>query len=51
MKCVVTDATNYDILVGQQVFYPLGFGLIIELKMHGLNRDGLLEMAGRYLFM
>jgi hypothetical protein len=27
MKCVVTNATNYDILVAQQVLYPLGFGL------------------------
>jgi hypothetical protein len=27
MKCVVTNATNYDILVGQQALYPLGFGL------------------------
>jgi len=27
MKCVVTNATNYDIFVGQQVLYPLGFGL------------------------
>ena len=27
MKCVVTNATNYDILVGQQALYPLDFGL------------------------
>ena len=27
MKYVVTTATDYDILVGQQVLYPLGFGL------------------------
>jgi hypothetical protein len=27
LRCAVTDATNYDILVGQQVLYPLGFGL------------------------
>ena len=27
MKCVVTNATNYDILVGQQALNPLGFGL------------------------
>ena len=26
MKCVDTNATNYDILVGQQVLYPFGFG-------------------------
>ena len=26
-RCVVTDATDYDILVGQQALYPLGFGL------------------------
>ena len=27
LRCVVTDATNYDILVGQQALYPLSFGL------------------------
>ena len=27
LKCAVTNATNYNILVGQQVFFPLGFGL------------------------
>jgi hypothetical protein len=27
MKCVITNATNYDILIGQQALYPLGFGL------------------------
>ena len=27
MKCVVTTAINYDILVGQRALYPLGFGL------------------------
>jgi hypothetical protein len=27
LRCAVMDATNYDILVGQQAFYPLGFGL------------------------
>jgi hypothetical protein len=27
LRCVVTDATNYDILVGQQAFYRLRFGL------------------------
>ena len=27
MKCVVTTATNYDIPIGQQALYPLGFGL------------------------
>jgi hypothetical protein len=27
MKCVVTNTTKYDILVGQQTLYPLGFGL------------------------
>ena len=27
LRCAVTDATNYDILVGQQALYPLGFGL------------------------
>ena len=26
-RCVVTNATNYDILVGQQALYPFGFGL------------------------
>jgi hypothetical protein len=27
LRCVVMDATNYDILVGQQTLYPLGFSL------------------------
>ena len=27
LRCAVTDAINYDILVGQQTLYPLGFGL------------------------
>ena len=27
LRCAVTDATNYDILVGQQALYSLGFGL------------------------
>jgi len=27
LQCVVTGATNYDILVGQQALYPLGFGV------------------------
>ena len=27
LQCAVTDATNYDILVGQQALYPLGFGV------------------------
>jgi hypothetical protein len=27
LRCAVVDATNYYILVGQQAFYPLGFGL------------------------
>ena len=27
LRCAVTDATNYDILFGQQTLYPLGFGL------------------------
>jgi hypothetical protein len=27
IKCIVTNATNHDILVGQQAFYPLGFDL------------------------
>jgi hypothetical protein len=27
LRCAVTDATNYDILVGQQTLYPLRFGL------------------------
>lgn len=27
LQCAVTSATNYDILVGQQALYPLGFGL------------------------
>ena len=27
LRCAVTEATNYDILVGQQALYPLGFGL------------------------
>ena len=27
LKCMVTRATNYNILVGQQGLYPLGFGL------------------------
>ena len=27
LRCEVTDATNYDILVGQQTLYTLGFGL------------------------
>ena len=27
LQCAVTGATNYDILVGQQALYPLGFGV------------------------
>ena len=27
LQYAVTDATNYDILVGQQALYPLGFGV------------------------
>ena len=27
LMCVVRFATNYDIFVNQQAFYPLGFGL------------------------
>ena len=27
LRCTVTDATNYDISVGQQTLYPLGFDL------------------------
>ena len=27
LQCVVTGATNYDILVGQQALYPLGFAV------------------------
>lgn len=27
LQCAVTDATNYDILVGQHALYPLGFGV------------------------
>ena len=27
LSCTVTDATNYDIFVGQQSLYRLGFGL------------------------
>ena len=27
LRCAMTDATNYDILVGQQTIYLLGFGL------------------------
>ena len=27
LKCMVTGVTNYNILVGQQILYPLGFGL------------------------
>ena len=27
LRCTVTDATNYDILVGQQALYPLVSGL------------------------
>ena len=27
LQCAVTAATNYDILVGQQALYPLGFGV------------------------
>ena len=27
LQCVVTGATNYDILVGQQTLYPLGFAV------------------------
>lgn len=26
LRCVVTNATNYDILLGQQTLYPIGFG-------------------------
>ena len=26
VRCVVMDVTHYNILVGQQAFYPLGFG-------------------------
>ena len=27
LRCAVTDANNYDILIGQQTLYPLGIGL------------------------
>ena len=27
VRCVVTNAETYDILVGQQALYPIGFGL------------------------
>ena len=27
LRCAVTDATNYEILVGEQALYTLGFGL------------------------
>jgi hypothetical protein len=27
LQCTVTSTTNYDILVGQQALYPLGFGV------------------------
>ena len=27
LQCAITSATNYDILVGQEALYPLGFGL------------------------
>ena len=27
VRCVVTNATTYDILLGQQALYPIGFGL------------------------
>ena len=27
LRCAITGATNYDILVGQQALYPIGFGL------------------------
>jgi hypothetical protein len=40
MKCVDTNATNYDILVGQQALYPLGFGLD-----NWTEEDGRLEMV------
>ena len=26
IRCVITDATTYDILLGQQALYPIGFG-------------------------
>ncbi len=26
LRCVVTNATTYDILLGQQALYPIGFG-------------------------
>ena len=26
VRCVVTSATSYDILLGQQALYPIGFG-------------------------
>ena len=27
LKCVVTNATNYNLLLGQQALYPFDFGL------------------------
>ena len=27
LRCTVTDATNYDILIGQETLYPFDFGL------------------------
>ena len=45
MKYVVTNATNYHILVGQQALHHLALVWIIGLKRHELDRDGLLVMA------
>lgn len=28
LTCAITDATNHEILDGQQACYPLGFGLV-----------------------
>jgi hypothetical protein len=50
MKCVVTNATNYDILVGQQAFYPLGFGLDNWIEKTW-NRPGWSSRDGRKVFI
>ena len=49
LRCVVTDATNYDILVGQQTLYPLCFDLdnwIEEawIRLSWLAGDGRMEL-------
>ena len=47
VRCVVTSAITYDILLGQQALYQLVSVMTVGRRKHGSGQGGHLEMATR----